>query len=747
MKFKKNKNNKTVLFAMGSLVTLGICSSFIGMNFYNSQHELNDVYTNINTRTHLTKINNTNNENTIPVYNDTNGKSLVLGKNILRLNNKIIFSNENNLPKLESASTLTVYDQELIKIQEIILPKKYNQLTAIDDTDIKKGVVVSGDNASKAIYYPIDLANAKLDENAQIIVDVPVNTYKLGGNINYLVEDKIINKPIIFCLQLVNQKNINEYSQIKLTIRDIQSNSILENFKLILDCNFTFDQIKLINSYAINDNLFLGINFLKNNSIIFSNLVSLKNGELVLGGPSSVFLPFSINAMTYDPNGAIYIQYYDKFDNTLRYWSYYTDKIDRFAQLDSEPITTSKNNIITNMIAIPNNGIIGLNAQKNTIKLFKYEKSNFWYAPNFTNSITYKNSFVSENNQFISDLVYNQNTKKINLFYSYNAFVDGVIFWSDLNSVQNENIYTNIVPVHINYKELIDLINSTEWKKLFASEYANKNISNSFEDFLVIPEYWKEKQNNSLLNQDESFEILFNANDIVGAFNLIVQIKNIENQHINLLNFDVIGFEAVDYNKVFTKYDYSSDLLRKTPTELNAMINNPNTVEETKEKIFDLFGINKRYQRLEYQISIKDYNVLGIVDIEIYFPTLIINDKKNTKSSADELRINSSNYLSFRNKFNFSIEVWFIPVVTIAGVIVLIIFGWLLWKFFGKKLYAKYVFLHKENVLHECENNLKNEKNEKFLKFHINTISNNHNLEARFNEEIPFVKRLNVSKR
>ena len=701
----KNIRSRLVIpstVALG-VMGVGILSSFVSTPA-NSVQEYSKVVTHeaIEGNDSWKALSNQESAVEIPSINDTSAKTLILGTNYIRLNNKVIYEEETR--SLKSVAILGVYTDKLIAVQEIVLPAGYNQLSAINTNDITQGIVVSSFESTEAFYYGVDVKNKCLDTANVKSVTVPKNSYSVGANIDKKDEFQDENQHVIVSSSVAADKTNSSSYMVNVTITYIEdgSTNVIEELKTQISSEY--NRIKLIDSYAIDSSLYFGLNFYnQSDDIVGSQLFLLKNGQQVPGGPS-ILLPLQINSMVYDKeHNSLYVQYLDRRDNVLRMWGYDTGSPDKFAQLGAIP----NGNTFNQMVVIPGEGVASLTKDKKEVRLFQFQTGSLISAPDF-NVVknVYGNHFMKTKSAYISDLVYNPNTKAFSLFYSYNSFVDGIITWTDLKANSTESYYTNIAPVHINYADMLTKMNEDKWINKFASVYAQQHFETSFEEFLVIPQYYKTIQTNSILNSDDSFKITYDVNENLGLFNLNVEMKDVQTEEVtNLVNFNVRGFEKVNPKDIYVNYDMNSSLLSQTPTELEAMLNDPETAELTRDRIFELFGINKRYSALPYEIQINGYNVLGQIDIKISFPTVSVqNQDVNPKFIANQSATDLvTSQLSFENQFKLMVERWFIPVMVVVSLVALFLILLAVWFAIGRKLYRNYLEHSEQKLVAEYE--------------------------------------------
>lgn len=729
-KVKQKKMIKTFLLLTFSIFPLMGCVGIMLPTKTNSnsisQLTKNKKITFKNTSKKSIENTNIENEITVPTINDTDAETLIIGKNVIHLNNKVIYAPGTANP-LVSASLLTVLDENFDKVQEIVLDSSFNKMSPIDANDVSKGIVISGWEKDEAIYYGIDINTQTIDENSKQIVKVPLHAFSVAGNFD--IENNGDKAPAIISVSIIDKTTASSTAKVKLIITSIMT-KISKEFVINKSVDIAFNSIELVDCISVNNKLYIGINYHQDNKPVGSDIILLVNGNMIPGGPT-IKLPFSIKSMVNDDEAKkIYVQYSDINDGSIRLWSYSTINDDKFSQesggINKETFTQMVS--VTPLNSTETSGIITLNSQKNSIK---------YYAMNNLNNYKYDYdySFFSANSDKISDIIYNKYTNKFNLFYSYDAYVDGVISWEfdptiTSTNINDERYYTNIAPIHIRYADLVKLMNTDVWKQEYASCYAKNGLKNSYNEFLEIPTYFKKIQAESIKNKDNSFEIKTTSNDNIGTFNLVVNRNEKQKftttdpttneDHVqtfvkskNLLDFNVTNFLNINPGDIKANINYSSQLLAKTPTELEAMLNDPQTKELTQEMVFDLFGIDKKFQKLDYNIEIKGYNVLGNIDIEISFPT-VFNDtiQKVSKFTNSKLMSTKSEKMLptyFRsqhvleNTFNASTERWFIPIVTIASIIALSILILIIWLTLGKKLYKAYLEKSKKELLEEYE--------------------------------------------
>lgn len=734
MKIRKLKKNKKTAGIFFGFIAIGATVGALGTMPFNNEY--NNLI--INSKQAVSVINQSksvpNSDDALPKVNDNNGKTILFGSDFIRLNNKLVY--ENN--QIISKSVLGVYDQWNTALETIDLSPDYNELSQIDNNDLSKGIVVSNQTGS-ALWFGIDLKNQKIINEPKKI-NVPGNTISVGANFNVNENKKSVNKPVIVSVGALSNDSGSYYINISVTNID-SLNSYSKNIDLP---SVIFNNIKFIDSFSIDNNLYLGINLYNNSKIAGSELILLSNGNLISGGPSFV-LPFQLNSLVYDKeHNSIYAQYFDVADNSLRMWGFDVNSPDSFAQLGK----IDQGNVFSQMTYVNGYGIAALNQKKNSISLFQFKPNSFVNAPDFTDAkIIYSPSFANDNTNLISDLIFNSNTNKFSLFYAADPYVDGIITWTFNHDQANKPDYQNIVPVHIDYQNLIKAMQEPIWKSSFASVYAENNLANSFNSFLIIPSYYKNIQNQAILNNDKSFLISYKANENLGFFTINVSASHDGSSNVSsLLNQTIEGFSKVTPQDLSVNYTNSSPLLNKTPSEVQSLLNDPKTSQQTKNEVFKLFGINSKYQVLPFNVSVVDSNVLGKIKFQISFPTvqnspLIQKDK--VVSNRDGQVLSSSGPVSFDNTFKISIEHWFIPVVTVASIILLILILTGCWFSFGRKIYWRIAAKSKERLelqyLHLDSDEAESNINLKSLSDQNNLASNE--LKERFKEEKPFAKK------
>lgn len=739
MKIRKLKKNKKTAGIFFGFITLGATIGTLSFVPFNNESN-NSI---VNSQQAVSLVNQNKNlpnvSDLLPEVNDNNGKTILFGSDFIRLNNKLVYENS----QIVSKSVLGVYDQWNTALETIDLSSDYNKLSQIDNNDLSKGIVVSNETGS-ALWFNVDLNNKKIINDPKKI-NAPINSTSVGANFNVIENKKSVNKPVVVSVETLSNDSGSYY--INISVTNIDS---LNSYSKTLDLSSViFNNIKFVDSFAINDNLYLGINLYNNSKLAGSELILLSNGNLISGGPSFV-LPFQLNSLVYDKeHNSIYAQYFDAADNSLRMWGFDVNSPDSFAQLG----TIAQGNVFSQMVYVNGYGIAALNQSKNSISLFQFKTNSFINAPDFTDAkIIYSPSFANENTNLISDLIFNSNTNKFSLFYAADNYVDGIITWTFNYNQVNKPDYENIVPVHINYQNLIKSMQDTSWKSSFASVYAENNLVNSFNSFLIIPSYYKNIQNQAILNNNKSFLISYKANENLGLFTLNVSASHDGSSNVGtLLTQTIEGFSKVTPQDLTVNYTSSSPLLDKTPSEVQSLLNDPKTSQQTKNEVFKLFGINSKYQVLPFNVTVVDSNVLGKIKFQIQFPTIKnspLIQKSKIISNHNSQTLASSGSVSFDNTFKISIEHWFIPVVTVASIIVLILILTGCWFLFGRKIYWRIAAKSKERLelqyLHlnsdlDNSNNKEVKTNSRLLINENNFVENK--LKERFKEERPFAKK------
>lgn len=737
MKIRKLKKNKKTAGIFFGFIVLGATISALAVVPFNNESSSLSVQPQqaISLANQTKTLSNVS--DSLPKVNDKNGKLILFGSDVIRLNNKLVY--ENN--QIVSKSVLGVYDQWNTALQTINLNPDYNNLSQIDNNDLSKGIVVSNETGS-ALWFGINITNKKIINDPKKI-NVPDNTISVGANFNVIENKKSVNKPVIVSAQTLSNDSGSYYVNISVT--NIDS---LNSYSKELDLSSViFNNIKFVDSFAINNNLYLGINLYNNSKLAGSELILLSNGNLISGGPSFV-LPFQLNSLVYDQeHNSIYAQYFDLADNSLRMWGFDVNNPDSFAQLG----TIGQGNVFSQMVYVKGYGVASLNQSKNSISLFQFKTNSFINAPDFTDAkIIYSPSFANDNTNLISNLIFNPNTNNFSLFYAADQYVDGIITWSFNENQSNKPDYQNIVPVHIDYQKLINAMQDPSWKSNFASVYAENNLSNSFNSFLIIPSYYKNIQNQAILNNNKSFSISYQANENLGMFTIDVASSHDGSSNVSsLLVQSIGGFSKVTPQDLTVNYTNSSPLLDKTPSEVQSLLNDPKTSQQTKNEVFKLFGINSKYQVLPFNVSVIDSNVLGKIKFQIEFPTIKnspLIEKSKIISNRSGQDLTSSGPVSFDNTFKISIEHWFIPVVTVASIILLILILTGCWFLFGRKIYWRIAAKSKERLelqyLH-LNSDLESSNNEE-LNIDSSIEGNNlisSELRERFKEEKPFAKK------
>ncbi|MDC4162994.1 hypothetical protein LNO75_00160 [Mycoplasma sp. T363T] len=649
-----------------------------------------------------------------------NDKTLFLGKNFLRLNNAVVFDKEQR--KLIQQTTIGVYDELNNQLQSIVLSNDYKQLYFVDDNDPTKGFVVS-DDLNNAIYYPIDLDTGLIDQtNAWAIA-----TQEKASNVAAYLSTQVDERNDLIKNARIVSFSVND-NQLKVVVYNQNGSFEVENIPAI---NKAFTSIKIVKSFSINNALFTGINFFDDeNNLVGSQIINIKNGAYVPGG-ASFDINRQINAMVYDADhNAIYAQYHFTNDNTTRMWYYSISPIDQFGQIGTMP----NENYFSDLIFIKGEGIVGVNKQKNNLTLYPFERERILAAPTFKDvASSYTNDFFKLNSDKITNIIYDQKNQKFNVFYNSNIYVDGLVSFNLADFKKKSDIYSNIVPIYIDEAKLIDEMNKQEYQESFASVYAKNEMRNDFNKFLVIPEFYKNLENQSKIAQDKSWSLIYNSDENLGLINIKIKLKYGEKQ-LNLLDRDIFGFEAVNVNDIKTHYNKNSPLLDKTPTEIRRLLDDEKTVTETKRAIFDLYGFDAKYKQLPFDVKIKDSSVLG--DISFIFSFLTIKDnkiqanfkKEQPKDSLvkqDATIDSNTGLLTFDNNFKLSIERWFIPVVVIAAILLMMGITTLTYFLLIQRKYPKLLASIKQRINSTSNNEDEAENIEINGKININQIKKN----------------------
>ncbi len=638
-------------------------------------------------------------EPTMPTVNDTNGKTIIVGKNVIRLNNKVAYDPQ-SAQQLVSTSTLTVFDEMFRVVQQIDLNGIYGQMSAVDANDLSKGIVVSDYDAATAVYFAVDVRTQTVDAASRQHFAVPLHAYHAAGNFDLNGTNKRI--PVI--VSIYPSKNSN----VDLLITSIETGGtrMIQIPKQVKDK--VFDEISLVDCLSINDRLYIGINLLNAKTPVGSTLILLKDGQVIPGGPT-FDLAFAMKSMTNDNQAKrLYVQYRDLNDNSIRLWSYNTSNVTSFGQESggTDKSTFSQMITVTQQGKEAASGIVTLGEDKSDIQ---------YYDINNLNAHKYKYAFTffKSEKARLSDLVYNSYTNKFNLFYSYNEYVDGVVSWSfddtyTNTEISDESLFTNVAPVHVRYFDYLKAARTEAWRNEFASVYAKQNAANDYAEFLEIPAHYKREQTAAALNKDDRFTVKTSANDNVGSFDLSVDqtvYADGAKATFNLLTFAAGGFKAIDPNAISARFDYGSPLLSKTPTELKQLLEDETTRAVTSEQFFQLFGIDPAYQKLDYRIDIKGYDVLGNIDVEIVFPTVYASDPSGQVNQAKMVGRSQTAAANkaLRSQFAATIEHWFIPVVTVSAIALLALIGCAAWFAWGKHAYENYALRSKNELLAEYE--------------------------------------------
>ena len=751
---RKSKRNQFGLVLLGFLTALGSSSLVLfSHNGFNESRKQQHIW--LANKIRQSEVNNDQKsvDDTKSVkLHDQNGSTLNFASSFIRLNNKQIYNEVKNV--LETKSLLQIYNQYAIVEQSIELNEMFNHLSMVDTNDISKGIVVSN-LFGKALWFDVDLIKNRLKPDFKS-VNVPINSTSVGANFNTKNSDgKETNESVVVSAEAKNDASNSYFLDITVTSINSLNKYHVDQIKTSAR---EFNAIEVVSSYAIGTNLFLGLNFFNIDQMthtkkaIGSEMIFLKDGKFVPGGPS-FFLHFTLTTMIFDAeHRSIYAQYRDIKDKSLRIWGFGTDKPDAFAQ-----ITAQVNHEFSSMTYVPGVGIAALNASKTTVELFKFAEQSLTTAPNFTAAVSFQNNLMRNGELKISDLVFNPSTKTFNLFYAPDNFTDGFIQWNLNATVDDDTWYTNFVPIHIDYEKLIKIKNQNSWLNVFASVYARQEISKVFADFLVLDGYYQSLRKQNQLNKDDSFVINYVVNDNLGEIKLTITGKPqaIENS-ITLLDTSVHGYRKVLPSNIVTNINRSSDLFNKTPSEVQALLSDPLTTTQTKLEIFDLFGFAKEYAQLPFDVKINDTSVLGNINFQITFNTVHTTAKNSLISNHSEIVTNQNDLtnsqastLNFSDAFQISIERWFIPVVTILAIIVFagIILG--LWFSYGKRLYKRYVTGNQQRIMEEyhaleeaaIENEAFLKTSDLQLPVTISKSVPKTAFGARFREEIPYVKK------
>ncbi|WP_027119507.1 hypothetical protein [[Mycoplasma] testudinis] len=765
MKHPKIKiNRKSSLFALGIPFILGGSTAAVITNVNHDQTSLKANPNYVLTNQDATSIATTASPKSILV-DDKNGSTLNFGSSFIRLNNKEVYDQTTNTLNLKSV--LSVYDQYATIVQAIPLDYGYNHLSLINNNDISQGIIVSNETG-KALWFGVDLINNKIINNPKI-VNVPANSISVGANFNVTSGDLTTNDAVVVSTIAKPSTTNSDSYLLDITVTSVKSQNSyhVQNIKTIANA---FNSISVVDSYAIGTNLYLGINFYNTNNqnsaktAVGSELVLLDSKGFVSGGPSFV-LPFQLNALTFDSeHNSLYAQYFDSIDNVVRMWMFDTSQSDFFAQLGIIP----KSNLFTDLTYVPGVGVAALNASKTQVQLFGFKSNAPVNAPDFRNPIaTFQNDFMRNNGFLASDLLYNPLTKKFNLFYSVDDFVDGIIQWNQKATTTDNSGYANMVPVHVDYHKLMKTASAQKWSNTFASVYAKSQIAKSFSDFLIIQGYYDQLLKQNQLNKDDSFNLSYTANENLGQLNINVTAKPLNApMQIQLLNTAITGFEKITPDQIKANINHSSVLFSKTPSEVQALLADPATADQTKMDVFNLFGFDQKYAQLPFTVKVLNSTVLGNINFEINFDTVSVpgvsnNQPLETNQSAilnNQAAVTTSSSLNFSNDFKLSVERWFIPVISTLAVLIVVAIGIGLWFAFGKKLYAKYSVRSKERIMEEFSPLEVLDKSEPVVNLSpslktANNLSmtsitnvNGNQLKVRFREETPYIRKREFDK-
>ncbi|WP_027333180.1 hypothetical protein [Mycoplasmoides gallisepticum] len=620
-----------------------------------------------------------------------NDQTLFLGKNYIRLNNTVVFDHEQR--KLVQQTTVGVYDSLNNELQAITLTNDYKHLYFVDDNDPTKGFVAT-DDLHNAIYYPIDLNTGLIDQEH----GWAITTQRPASNVAaYLSTQGDEQNDLVRNARIVSFSVDN--NQLKAVVYNQNGSFVVQNIPAI---NKAFNNIQIVKSYSINGSLFTGINFYDvDNQLVGSQIINIKNGTYVPGG-ASFDINRQINAMVYDADhNAIYVQYYFSNDNTTRMWYYSVSPIDQFGQIGTIP----NENYFSDLIFIKGEGIVGVNKQKSNLTLYPFEKDRILTAPTFKDvASSYTNDFFKQNNDKITNLVFDQKDQTFSVFYNSNIYTDGLVKFSLADFKNKSDLYTDVVPIYVDEVKLIDEMNASAYQSSFASVYAKTQSQHDFDQFLVIPEFYKKLENQSKINQDNYWNLSYQADENLGTINLQIKLLY-EQKQLNLLDRNLFGFEQVNASDIKVNYNKNSPLLDKTPTEIKRLLDDSRTVLETKQAIFDLYGFDPKYKQLPYDVQIKDSSVLG--NITFIFKFLTIKDNSiQANFKKDDLVTQaaivsptvSNNFLTFDQNFKLSIERWFIPVVIIALVVLLLIASALIYFLLIQRKYPRLLATIKQKL-------------------------------------------------
>lgn len=321
----------------------------------------------------------------------------------------------------------------------------------------------------------------------------------------------------------------------------------------------------------------------------------------------------------------------------------------------------------------------------------------------------------------------------------------------------SESYYENIAPVHVDYEQLANAIAAQKgWTDTFASAYAKAASANSFAPVVVVPDYYAKMRDNAALNGNGSFAFDYAANDNAGTFSLTVS-GEVDGTEQTLLSYTFAGFKRVDPADIKATYSGSSALVDKTPTELQAALDDPATADQTKAEVFAMFGIDPQYAQLPYDVKINGYDVLGHADIQLSFPTVSSGAAAATGQQSGSALLErqdataAGSDLAFSNRFTLTAERWFIPTVAVCAAIVLAALLTALWFAWGKKAYARYAAkaklkIEREyealSILTEEDGSRDAAKGRNPMAFAGTEELNEHaSVKARFREEAPYLNR------
>ncbi|WP_228444760.1 hypothetical protein [Mycoplasma tullyi] len=683
-----------------------------------------------------------------------NDQTLFLGKNYIRLNNTVVF--DQNQRKLVQQTTVGVYDSLNNQLQAITLTNDYKHLYFVDDNDPTKGFVAT-DDLHNAIYYPIDLNTGLIDQEH----GWAISTQRVASNVAaYLSTQGDEKNDLIQNARIVSFSVDN--NQLKAVVYNRNGSFEVQNIPAI---NKAFTSIKIVKSYSINGALFTGINFFdENDQLVGSQLINIKNGTYVPGG-ASFDINRKINSMVYDADhNAIYVQYYFSNDNTTRMWYYSVSPIDQFGQIGTIP----NENYFSDLIFIKGEGIVGVNKQKSNLTLYPFEKDRILTAPTFKDvASSYSNDFFKQNSDKITNIIFDQKDLTFSVFYNSNIYTDGLVKFSLADFKNKSDLYENVVPIYVDEVKLIDQMNTNEYQTSFASVYAKAQSQTDFDKFLVIPEFYKKLENQSKINQDNNWNLSYNADENLGTINLQIKLLYQQKQ-LNLLDRNLFGFEQVNASDIKVHYNKNSPLLDKTPTEIKRLLDDERTVAQTKQAIFDLYGFDPKYKQLPYDVQIKDSSVLGNVTFIFKFLTIKDNSIQANFKKGDLVNhaavvspvVSNNNFLTFDENFKLSIERWFIPVLIIAFVVVMLIVSALIYFLLIQRKYPKLlanikqkmvaqdevdevvevektVSINDHLLMHEQEQEVETQKPNKFKRFKkLKTKKTEQKVEAQVEQQI-----------